>query len=65
MVKSIMSILSRWHCYRRLMMITTPFAGIDHSQFSALDRLGMRDGIEEISMIGGVIEVEEIRDAIL
>jgi HD-like signal output (HDOD) protein len=42
-----------------------PLAGIDQSQVSALDRLGMRDGIEEISMIGGVIEVEEIRDAIL
>jgi HD-like signal output (HDOD) protein len=42
-----------------------PLAGIDQSQVSALDRLGMRDGIEEISMIGGVIEVEEIREAIL
>lgn len=42
-----------------------PLAGIDQSQVSALDRLGMRDGIEEISMIGGVIEVEEIKDAIL
>jgi len=42
-----------------------PLAGIDQSQVSALDRLGMRDGIEEISMTGGVIEVEEIRDAIL
>jgi HD-like signal output (HDOD) protein len=42
-----------------------PLAGIDQSQVSALDRLGMRDGIEEISMIGGVIEVEEIRNAIL
>ena len=42
-----------------------PLARIDQSQVSALDRLGMRDGIEEISMIGGVIEVEEIRNAIL
>jgi len=42
-----------------------PLAGIDQSQLSALDRLGMRDSIEEISMTGGVIEVEEIRDAIL
>ncbi|MGB5329384.1 MAG: HDOD domain-containing protein [Gammaproteobacteria bacterium] len=42
-----------------------PLAGIDQSQVSALDRLGMRDSIEEISMTGGVIEVEEIRDAIL
>jgi HD-like signal output (HDOD) protein len=42
-----------------------PLAGVDHSQVSALDRLSMRDSIEEISMTGGVIEVEEIRDAIL
>lgn len=42
-----------------------PLAGIDQSQVSALDRLGMRDNIEEISMTGGVIEVEEIREAIL
>jgi len=42
-----------------------PLAGIDYSQVSALDRLGMRDSFEEISMTGGVIEVEEIRDAIL
>jgi HD-like signal output (HDOD) protein len=42
-----------------------PLAGIDQSQVSALDRLGMRGDIEEISMSGGVIEVEEIRDAIL
>jgi HD-like signal output (HDOD) protein len=42
-----------------------PLAGIDQSQVTALDRLGMRDSIEEISMTGGVIEVEEIRDAIL
>jgi len=42
-----------------------PLAGVDQSQLSALDRLGMRDSIEEISMTGGVIEVEEIRDAIL
>jgi len=42
-----------------------PLAGVNQSQVSALDRLGMRDSIEEISMTGGVIEVEEIRDAIL
>ena len=42
-----------------------PLAGIDQSQVTVLDRLGMRDSIEEISMTGGVIEVEEIRDAIL
>jgi HD-like signal output (HDOD) protein len=42
-----------------------PLAGVDQSQVSALDRLSMRDSIEEISMTGGVIEVEEIRNAIL
>ena len=42
-----------------------PLGGIDQSQVSALDRLGMGDGFEEISMTGGVIEVEEIRGAIL
>ncbi len=42
-----------------------PLANIDQSQMSALDRLGMRDSVEEIIMTGGVIEVEEIRDAIL
>ena len=41
-----------------------PLAGVDKSQVPALQRLGMGEGIEEISMTGGVIEVEEIRDAI-
>jgi HD-like signal output (HDOD) protein len=42
-----------------------PLAGIDQSTVSAIDRLGMRDSLEEINMTGGVIEVEEIRDALL
>ena len=42
-----------------------PLAQVDHAQVSALDRLGMRDSMEEINMTGGVIEVEEIKDAIL
>jgi HD-like signal output (HDOD) protein len=42
-----------------------PLAGIDQSTVSAIDRLGMRDSLEEINMSGGVIEVVEIRDALL
>ncbi|MCP4390303.1 MAG: HDOD domain-containing protein [Gammaproteobacteria bacterium] len=41
-----------------------PLADIDHSQVSAFERLGMQAGLEEINMTGGVIEVEEIKDAI-
>jgi HD-like signal output (HDOD) protein len=44
---------------------THPLANIDQSQVSAIDRLGMRDSFEEINMAGGVIEVEEIRKALL
>ncbi len=42
-----------------------PLASVDHSQVSAFERLGMADNLEEINMTGGVIEVEEIREAIL
>ncbi len=42
-----------------------PLADIDHSQVSAFERLGMHTSLEEINMTGGVIEVEEIKDAIL
>lgn len=42
-----------------------PLAGIDHSEVPAFTRLGMADSLEEINMTGGVIEVEEIKDAIL
>ncbi len=42
-----------------------PLAGVDHSQVSAFARLGMSDSVEEISMTGGVIEVDEIKEAIL
>lgn len=41
-----------------------PLSNVDESEVSAIDRLGMREGIEEIDMSGGVIEVEEIKDAI-
>ena len=51
-----------------------PLAGVDHSQVSAFDRLGLRDSVEEIDMTGGVVEeigvtggvfeVEEIKVAI-
>ena len=40
-------------------------AQVDHAEVSAFDRLGMRDSLEEINMTGGVIEVEEIKDAII
>jgi HD-like signal output (HDOD) protein len=42
-----------------------PLASVDHSQVSAFERLGMAGSVEEINMTGGVIEVEEIREAIL
>ncbi len=42
-----------------------PLSGIDHGQVSAFSRLGMSDSVEEINMTGGVIEVEEIKEAIL
>ncbi|MFT5505886.1 MAG: HD-like signal output (HDOD) protein [Gammaproteobacteria bacterium] len=41
-----------------------PLANVNQENLTALDRLGMRESIEEIDMTGGVIEVEEIRDAI-
>ncbi len=42
-----------------------PLARVDRSQVSAFERLGMQDAMEEINMTGGVIEVEEIKEAIL
>ena len=42
-----------------------PLAQADRSQVSAFERLGMAEDVEEIDMSGGVIEVEEIKDAIL
>lgn len=42
-----------------------PLADIDHSQVPAFDRLGIAASPDEINMTGGVIEVEEIKDAIL
>ena len=44
---------------------THPLAGIDQAQVPAFARLGMSVDVEEINMTGGVIEVEEIKDAIL
>ncbi|MCP4767401.1 MAG: HDOD domain-containing protein [Gammaproteobacteria bacterium] len=41
-----------------------PLAQVDHDLVSAFDRLDMRGAVEEINMTGGVIEVEEIKDAI-
>ncbi|MDH3763981.1 MAG: HDOD domain-containing protein [Gammaproteobacteria bacterium] len=42
-----------------------PLAKVDHAEVSAFERLGMQAGPEEINLTGGVIEVEEIKDAIL
>ena len=42
-----------------------PLSRVDHGQVSAFERLGMQDAMEEINLTGGVIEVEEIKDAIL
>lgn len=41
-----------------------PLSNVNHDEVSAIHRLGMVDSIEEIDMSGGIIEVEEIRDAI-
>ncbi len=41
-----------------------PLSDVNETEVSAIDRLGMREGIEEIDMSGGVIEVEEIKGAI-
>ncbi|MDH3537180.1 MAG: HDOD domain-containing protein [Gammaproteobacteria bacterium] len=42
-----------------------PLAQVDLGEVPAFVRLGMQDSLEEINMTGGVIEVEEIREAIL
>ena len=39
-----------------------PLANVDPDTHSALERLGMRESMEEIDMSGGVIEVEELDD---
>ncbi|MDH5355017.1 MAG: HDOD domain-containing protein [Gammaproteobacteria bacterium] len=41
-----------------------PLSNVNQDEISAIERLGMHDSIEEIDMAGGIIEVEEIRDAI-
>jgi HD-like signal output (HDOD) protein len=42
-----------------------PLGSIGLDNLSSMDRVGMREAIEEIDMSGGVIELEEIKDAIL
>ena len=41
-----------------------PLSNVNEAEVPAFDRLGMREGIEEIDMSGGIIEIEEIKDAI-
>ena len=43
---------------------THPLASVDQNSVSAIDRLGMHESLEEIDMSGGVVEVDEIREAI-
>lgn len=50
---------------RRVQDDNHPLVGVGKNPASALERLGLGGGIGETNMIGGVIEVEEIRDAIL
>ena len=42
-----------------------PLSQVNDAEVGAMDRLNMRDSIEEINMSGGIIEVEEIKEAIL
>jgi HD-like signal output (HDOD) protein len=42
-----------------------PLGSIDQDSVSAIDRLGMHESLEEIDMSGGVVEVDEIREAII
>ncbi len=42
-----------------------PLARADRGQIGAFERLGMTENVEEIDLSGGVIEVEEIKEAIL
>lgn len=42
-----------------------PLGSVDMANISSMDRVGMREAIEEIDMSGGVPELEEIKDAIL
>jgi HD-like signal output (HDOD) protein len=41
-----------------------PLGSVDLDQISSMDRVGMREAIEEIDMSGGVAELEEIKSAI-
>jgi HD-like signal output (HDOD) protein len=42
-----------------------PLGSVDLDNITSMDRVGMREAIEEIDMSGGVIELEGIKDAIL
>lgn len=42
-----------------------PLGSVDLDNVSSMDRVGMREAIEEIDMSGGVAELGEIKDAIL
>jgi HD-like signal output (HDOD) protein len=42
-----------------------PLGSIDQDSVSAIDRLGMHESLEDIDMSGGVVEVDEIREAII
>jgi HD-like signal output (HDOD) protein len=42
-----------------------PLGAVDLDAITAMDRVGMREAIEEIDITGGVIELEEIKDAFL
>jgi HD-like signal output (HDOD) protein len=42
-----------------------PLGAVDLDNISSMDRVDMREAIEEVDMSGGVIELEEIKDAIL
>ncbi len=42
-----------------------PLGAVDLDNISSIDRVGMREAIEEVDMSGGVIELEGIKNAIL
>jgi HD-like signal output (HDOD) protein len=42
-----------------------PLGSVDLENISSMDRVGLREAIEEIDISGGVIELEEIKGAIL
>jgi HD-like signal output (HDOD) protein len=42
-----------------------PLGAVDLDKISSIDRVGMREAIEEVDMSGGVTEMDEIKDAIM